>query len=136
MVIHGIRIAETRFRLPPGPQKMDIFINTTTSKFESLLTELNFKILKKRKCWDARLSVSDGRFHAMFCFVAGRLYCDFHFDKKFHFLFLGNDHKTRPGIFFREQLVGLLIRERIIYEIVEDNWLTRKNKAIFSGFRL
>lgn len=115
---------------------MDLYIEGRLTEIIKIFRLLGFEITKKNKYFSAKLKQPNGRFHIMFSKFENKIYCDFHFDYTIHLLFLGVDYKKKPKEFFERNLRKILENKKIPFKIDEVDWFTRRNRAIFSGFRL
>ncbi|MCG8608587.1 hypothetical protein MJD09_26825, partial [bacterium] len=97
---------------------------------------LGFSIESKRGYMSALKKNAGGRMHAAFIQSGDGIYCDLHYDYRIHFLLFGVDYKQRPGEFFEDSFRQALKQKGIAFKARKVNWFTRKNKAVFRGFRL
>ena len=116
---------------------MDLYLQTESKQFETILLSLGFK-KKNRKSYNYYyLKQKGGRIHAMFALVADNtVYCDLHFDNTIHFLFFGVDFKNKSETFFEKNIKSNLEKNQISFEIKKVSWFSKRNKSIFTGFRL
>jgi hypothetical protein len=115
---------------------VDLEIQTTPPEFTEILRDLGFVIQKRESHISAMKKNSGGRMHAAFIQTAESVYCDLHYDYRVHFLLFGVDYKEKPRRYFEESMMETLQQKGIAFELRTVNWFTRKNKAVFRGFRL
>ena len=115
---------------------MDLYIHTTREKLGKIFEKLGFRVYHGKEYSGAILKKKWGRFHAKFTELNNKIYCDFHFDLWIHLSFLGVDYNLRPKKFFEENIKKTLHNHKIKYVTKEVNFLSRRNRAIFLGFRL
>lgn len=116
---------------------MDVYLNTSLEKLNYVLSVLGFTFKHRRKYIWSQLREPGGRMHAQFVRLdSGEIYLDLHFDKTLHAFFINVDYKIKPGQYFSKYLKPILENNNIKYRTQEVNWLTRKNKAIFTGLRI
>jgi hypothetical protein len=118
---------------------MDLLLKIEPERLEKIFLSLNFKKRKRKKYNYYYLKTKGGRFHAMFASVkwgGWRTYCDLHFDSTIHFLFFAVDFKNKPEIFFENNIKELLENRRVRYRIEKVSWFSKRNKSVFTGFRL
>ena len=118
------------------PEIVDLDIKTSIDDLIVLFKDLDFTIQGKASHTSAIKANAMGRLHAAFTETEDGVYCDLHYDHKVHFLLFGVDYKKRPRVFFEEVLEKILQRKEIEFEVRTVNWFSRRNKAIFRGFRL
>ncbi len=114
---------------------MDIYINTTVTNIEQILKEKNFTITQKSNHFSAMYYVKDGRYHFMYKLIDGKVFCDFHFDNKFHGIGMGADYGKKPEVYFEKHLQPSFEKLKLKFMTKSVNWFTRKNKAIITGMR-
>jgi len=107
---------------------MDLYIDTTENKIIEIFESLGFKLTRENNYFSAKLEQPDGRFHAMFSRLNGKIYCDFHFDNKKHWLFFGVDYKKKPKDFFNKKLRKVLEDKKLQFEVKEVNCLPEEIK--------
>jgi hypothetical protein len=115
---------------------MDLYIETNLDRLVKIFESLGFDLTKEERYFCAKLKRPDGRFHAMFAELEDSIYCDFHFDNSLHCLFLGVDYKKRPKALFEKRMRQVFKAKHIRFHIKDVDWFTRRNNAIFSGFRV
>lgn len=116
---------------------MDIYFNTSKNVLVRIFKDLGFKLKKKKKYVNCTLKQSGGRFHAMFAPFKNGIYCDFHFDKPIHFMFLNVNFKKMPSKYYKKNLLKLLKKKKIKHRTVQVTWLTKRNRGwIVYGFRI
>jgi hypothetical protein len=115
---------------------MDIYIKSDISTIEKILAAKEFSITRKKNHFSAMHYIKGGRYHFLYAFIDGEVFCDFHFDNTLHAIGTGADYGKKPEAYFDSQIKKILRKEDISYKIKKVNWFTRRNKAIITGFRL
>ncbi len=115
---------------------MDLYVDAPMDEVADIFRMAGFEVRQGRDCHHAIQANGRGRFHAEFARLGDRVYCDLHFDHPVHVLFVGVDYRKRPREFFEDRLRRLFNRRSIPVVVSDVGWLTRRNRAIFRGFRL
>lgn len=118
---------------------MDLVLDCPSTLFIDWLRRQGFKIKVRKGYFEAlRADGPFWRFH-IFLEEAGdkrRVNCEIHSDFVLHFMFLGVDFRRRPLALFQGEIKPFLLRESVSFKILDGfTWWTRKNKAVFTGFR-
>ena len=115
---------------------MDIYINAPLNKTHKILKKAGFNIKRNRNHFSAVKPTIKGRYHALYNSVDKKVYVDLHFDNKIHFLLWGVDYKSAPEQFFRTSLRKLILNKTLKHSTKRVGWLSRRNKALITGFKL
>jgi len=116
-----------------GQDNMDIYVKSNIEDLSKAFSSLGFEVKDKKSHVSAIHKCKGGRYHALIKEYKGISYCDFHWDNSKHSFFIGVDFKKKPCLFFDEKIKRVLDEQGIEYTIKENNWFTRKNKAILNG---
>lgn len=112
---------------------MDIYFNISIEEVLEMFRSFDFEIKHAKNHFSAMLKKPKGRYHALIKEFENIVYCDFHWDNKKHYLFIGVDHKIRPRIFFEMHIRKELKKHNIQFYLKMVNWFTRRNKSIMHG---
>lgn len=115
---------------------MDLYLNSTIDDCNNILETLGFEIIDKGGYRDAILKDGWNRYHIYFVQDKDQVYCDFHYDKFLHIMFFGVDYGKQPTNFFINFIQPALDTSGIASRAKTSNWFHRRNKAVFTGFRL
>lgn len=116
---------------------MDLYIDSNIETVTDIFKSLGFTIFQRKGYLEARCKMLKGcRYHAKWGLLDGKVYCDFHYDNFIHFTFFGVDYKTKPKEFFDKKIKNILIEKKLNFETKNVSWFNRRNKAIFTGFRV
>ena len=83
---------------------MDIYLNLDLNEARDLFNSLGFEIKDKKNHLSAMLRKKMGRYHALLKEYDDKVYCDFHWDNKKHFLFWSVDYWVMPFIYFEKDI--------------------------------
>ena len=115
---------------------MDLHLEAEPEVLVDVFRSLGFTVTEKRRYYSATKKARAGRLHGAFLAVEDGTYCDFHFDFLLHFLMFGVDYRKRPQAYFERRLRAVLQERRLRFRVDEVSWFTRRNRAVFRGFRL
>ena len=112
---------------------MDIYLESGLKEIKKIFSSLGFEIKDKKGHLSAILRKKRGRYHALLKEHDDKVYCDFHWDNKKHFLFWSVDYWVMPFIYFEKKIKTRLETLKVEYTFKKVNWFTRKNKSVFHG---
>ncbi len=115
---------------------MDIQIFCDVNKFKKLIRSNRLSVIEKNGYCSAVSSSPHGRYHILFIADGKQTFCELHFDNTIHFLFIGVDYTKKPLTFFRKYFQPILKKEKIHYVIENNTWRNRRNKAVFTRFKI
>jgi len=116
---------------------MDLYVNSKLETVTDIFKSLRFTIFQKKRYLEARYKMPKGcRYHAKWALLEGKVYCDFHYDNFIHFTFWGVDYGIKPRDFFNQKIRAVLLAKNLNFEIKEVSYFNRRNKSIFTGFRV